>query len=134
MGDQWGAASSMDFYHDTLFVVYGDTADGQFVNNLAKFIGSSYVDSCGAPVGISAIAPPDRTVLLAWPDASGNWTVAGAAPGMQPVFISDAAGRVTLRALARVPTDTALSIDVGVLAPGAYVIRIGDRSAKVLVQ
>ena len=132
-GEQWGGAISMDFYHDTLFIACGDTADGQFVNNAAKFVGSSYVDSCGAPVGISTTAVVDHSRFLAWLDASGQWFVTGATPGIQPLFLSDAAGRVALRSQVRVPVDAPLRIDPGTLAAGAYMLRIGDRSAKVLV-
>ncbi|MBK7554027.1 MAG: hypothetical protein IPI55_05390 [Flavobacteriales bacterium] len=132
-GEQWEGAYSMDFYYDTLFVACGDTADGQYVNQGAKFIGTSYVDSCGAPMGIPAIAVPDQSQLIVWPDASGQWSVIGAIPGMQPLVIYDAVGRATLRSQVRVPTDGPFSIDPGVLDRGAYVLSVGDRSRKVLV-
>lgn len=128
-----GGVVSMDFYHDTLFVTSGDTADGQYVNQGAKFIGSSYVDSCGGPVGISTTAVVDHSRFLAWLDASGQWVVTGATPGIQPLFLSDAAGRVALRSQVRVPVDAPLFIEPGALAAGAYVLRIGGRSTKVLV-
>ncbi len=42
-----GVISALEFYHDTLFVACLDSVDNVFANGLARWIGGSYVDSCG---------------------------------------------------------------------------------------
>ena len=85
---------------------------------------------------VVGILSPVGTVpaeLRAWTDVSGHLFVAGATPGMQPLLMCDPTGRVALHMQVRVPSDAPLRIDPGSLAAGAYVLSIGDRSAKVAV-
>ncbi|MBL0036545.1 MAG: hypothetical protein IPP26_12475 [Flavobacteriales bacterium] len=90
---------------------------------------------CIAPtaVGLPNFEATGGSSLLAWVDDGGWWSVMGGTPGLQPLFICDAAGRVVQHAQMRVPSDTPLRFNTASLSPGAYVLRIGERSAKVLV-
>lgn len=86
------------------------------------------VDGCGSLSTGIAPAPPGSRDSLAIPNPThGPLRIAGAEPGA-PVLVRDALGRAVLRA--RLPSDGTL--ELGALPGGAYAIRIGAASVKVI--
>ena len=44
----YGGGGQLEFYNDTLYIACRDTVDGQFVNNLAKYVGDWEFDLCSS--------------------------------------------------------------------------------------
>lgn len=84
-------------------------------------------------VGTPTDPTPSELELLAWPVASDQWMVAGAEAGTQQLWIVDAAGRTVKREQVIVTPDVPLSMEAGDLVPGNYFLRIGDRTAKLVL-
>ena len=124
---QNGGVASMDFYGDTLFVACGDTADGQYMNNSAKFIGTSYADTCSGPVGISEAAVVSLT--LAPNPATDQITFSGL-PGTGPwsIQLFDLEGRA--HAIRTEAKGEGLILLRGALAAGCYTLVIAADDAR----
>ncbi len=118
---QNGYVSSMDFYGDTLFVACGDTADGQYVNNSAKFIGVSYVDTCGSPVGLSENNGHARPLVLlnsvAYSGQPLHLTVDGS---VSSILLYSSEGRLVKASQVQGPGSIHLGVDA--LASGTYIV------------
>lgn len=84
-------------------------------------------------VGTPPEPMPSGSDLLAWPVAAGQWLVAGAEPGEQLLWIVDAAGRIARREQVLVTPEAPLRLEAGDLAPGSYALRIGDRTARLVM-
>lgn len=85
-------------------------------------------------VGVPALDDGDNTELAAWLTSTGEWSVSGAVSGAQILTIDDAAGRLVFRSMVRVVPDGSLRFDPGDLSPGLYLLRVGTRATKVLIQ
>ena len=119
---QNGGVSSMDFYHDTLFVACGDTADGQYMNKAAKFVGSSYVDSCSAPLGFDLVTEAWTWLILTPNPATTSMSIKYTGPTARTLQIHDILGRTVLQ----VAYTRNAPLDVSPLAPGTYTLRLYD--------
>lgn len=86
------------------------------------------VDGCGALSTSVTEANGDRSLLLAPNPTTGMVRVTSTSPGAS-VAICDAAGRAVLHSVT-ITKDGQL--DLGALAPGLYMLRIGERMAKVV--
>ena len=83
----------MDFYQDTLYIGCGQIAEGQEVNGVARFIGSSYQEECAATgiqetvtnVGLRVLSPRPGTIVLT-----------GLSDGPHALRVYDAQGRLVL--------------------------------------
>ena len=116
----------MAFYQDTLFVACGYLADGDSVHLAAKFVGTSYSDTCSGPVSVPLIEDPIRTLVRH--DASAQELVVSATAHCD-VTIVDAVGHV----LGRRKGLTVRFSTVG-WASGVYVVHIsGQRSQRIVV-
>ncbi|HQV37964.1 MAG: hypothetical protein IPO60_08960 [Flavobacteriales bacterium] len=88
-----GFVSAMDFYQDTLYIGCGQIAEGQEVNGVARFIGSSYQEECAATgiqetvtnVGLRVLSPRPGTIVLT-----------GLSDGPHALRVYDAQGRLVL--------------------------------------
>ncbi|MBL7980423.1 MAG: T9SS type A sorting domain-containing protein [Flavobacteriales bacterium] len=128
-----GGALSMDFYRDTLFVACGVTADDQFVNFGAKFIGDSYVDSCGTAVGMLEDTSP-TSELRVWQSASSELSLVGLPKGVQQVRLFDATGKDLLRQMVRSLGSGTDRIVIPALASGIYFVQIDNYTVKFLYE
>lgn len=128
-----GGALSMDFYRDTLFVACGETADDQFVNYGAKFIGGSYVDSCGTAVGMLERTSP-TVEMRVWQTASRELSLIGLSKGEQQVRLFDATGKNLLRQMVRSVGSGTDRIVLPALASGIYFIQIDGYTIKFLYE
>jgi hypothetical protein len=138
-----GGAVRVAFYQDTLFAtLYGDSADGVFVNRLAKFIGESYFDTCSGPVGISE---PDIATQAFQPRleylGDDQWVIAGLEDGQYELELFDAVGRLLFRTGSRVADGRTEIFHTHSIALGTYVVRAastmpGKRTAgiKLLIE
>jgi hypothetical protein len=123
---QNGGVASMDFYGDTLFVACGDTADGQYMNKAAKFIGTSYADTCSGPVGVPAFES-QADMQVAYNAVLGLITVQASVFG--EVVVIGPLGQVVARTRGR-----NLHVPTAGWSPGIYMVRAeGHRAHKVLV-
>lgn len=123
---------SMEFYHDTLFVACRDSADGQYMNRGAKFIGASYVDTCGAPLGLADdLVRIDK--LRVWQTAIGELSIHGLAPGMRSIALFDAAGRSVIEQFVRVDGSTPVNLRIPILASGVYSLKSGTTTARCVI-
>lgn len=112
-----GGAMSIAFYHDTLFVACGWLADGDSVNQAARFIGASYIDSCSGPLSTNSPLPlpeaervfpnPATSVIRFTPPFSRN----------EQAVIVDALGRIVVSLSGRVP-----EFDVTAWPRGMYTV------------
>lgn len=131
-GDLIPEVYGMAFYQDTLFVACMDSADGQFVNKGAKFIGSSYVDSCGAPVGM--FEERERADgMRAWQSAGGELTIEGLAPGLHAIDLFDAAGRNVNQQLVPSVGVGPVNVRIPALASGVYSVNSGTATARCVI-
>ncbi|MBK8340218.1 MAG: hypothetical protein IPK99_09645 [Flavobacteriales bacterium] len=107
---------SIAFYQDTLYASCFINADGINVNCAARFIGSSYADTCGVWVGLEEITeePP---LLYPQPAQAGSW-VHGLPQGTTRVHVVDRLGRSWQSGA---PQERALLLPI-TLPPGAYVL------------
>lgn len=87
----------------------------------------------GSVVGSDDQHSGDDSALLVRADGSSSWLVTGASSGTQTLIICDAAGRSLMRSNVVILAETPYRVDIGKLAKGVYVLRIGDRSTKILV-
>ena len=116
----------MAFYQDTLFVACGYLADGDSVHLAAKFVGTSYSDTCSGPVSVPLIEDPIRTLVRH--DASAQELVVSATAHCD-VTIVDAVGHV----LGRRKGLTVRFSTVG-WSTGVYVVHVsGQRSQRIVV-
>ncbi|HQV51003.1 MAG: hypothetical protein IPI00_07530 [Flavobacteriales bacterium] len=96
-GEIEGRVETIAFYHDTLF--YGSQSnpnvDGVFTNHMARYLGSTYADTCSLPVGV----PTEFTVqeqLVIWQGGgAGTLQISGFKKG-DVLYIHDALGRQVL--------------------------------------
>ncbi|MBK7384260.1 MAG: hypothetical protein IPI81_13175 [Flavobacteriales bacterium] len=129
-----GGVYGMDFYGDTLFVTCGDSVDGVFVNKAAKFIGTSYEDTCSAPVGIAEHEPSTggAVIHMIGPD---QFVMDGLPMGKQTVRVFDASGRLVLEQVKMTDGTTDATFALPHCASGVYAVQVpGWLNAKVLVQ
>ncbi len=122
----------MDFYRDTLFITCGYIADGDSVNLAAKFVGTDYIDSCAASVGIGEIVPPGAVTPTIAQTADGQWQVSGLSAGQHPYVVIDALGRLVQNG--SLPGGDRSVIPTNDLKMGVYLVRVvGFPAQKVLL-
>ncbi len=124
------AISCFDFFHDTLFIGCGANADGQLVNGVARFIGSSYQEECATTgisesetdVGLQVLSPRPGTIVLS-----------GLSDGEHVLRVYDAQGRLVLRKQANSITGRTGEIEIlGHQGPlretlmGLYIIQVDE--------
>ncbi|MBS1568631.1 MAG: hypothetical protein JST45_04235 [Bacteroidetes bacterium] len=122
----------MDFYRDTLFITCGYVADGDSVNLAAKFVGTSYIDSCGAPVGIAEHEQPVAPAPTIIQTADGQWQVLGLGAGQHPYMVMDALGRIIEKGsvIGAGPS----IIPTGGLCAGVYMVCIEGHAAQRVIK
>lgn len=127
-------ANALAFYYDTLFVQCGDTADGQFVNQVAKFVGTDYADTC-ATVGmleVNGFGP----AMLVYPNpvqVGGSVQVSALPQGTAALQIMDMVGRVLAVKELR-STDSRVELSLADLMPGSYLVGLDGLWSVVVVQ
>ena len=116
----------MAFYQDTLFVACGYLADGDSVYLAAKFVGTSYADSCSGPVGVPAFER-QADMQVAYNAVLGSITVQASEFG--EVVVIGPLGQVVARTRGR-----NLHVPTAGWPPGIYMVHAeGHRGHKVLV-
>jgi hypothetical protein len=113
------------FFHDTLFYASAidPFADGTNTNHVGKFIGSSYADTCGLPVGLIDARSAEMGVQLHPNPATAHIELSGCTI-TDVVQILDATGRVMSTMVLRLGS----RINVEWLGPGCYFVRVLDKS------
>jgi hypothetical protein len=86
---------TMSFFHDTLYVGCGLTADGVPSNGAAKFIGSTFQEECST-VGVEEVAAPVDGFRIAT-EATGAIALLGLADGPHAVRVYDPEGRLLVQ-------------------------------------
>ena len=110
--------NAIEFFHDTLFVAPYVLLYGVDVNSAAKFVGTSYTDSCSAAVGVEE--PRDgASAIHIWPNPTSD-VIHMNNPRSGRVSITDATGRQVMAA--SLPANGTL--DVSALASGCYMLRL----------
>jgi len=129
LGGTLNGANAMTFFHDTLYIGCNQYADGELVNGVARFIGSSYQENC-ATTGIAEAVPvTGMQVLPAGPEAI---VLTHLTDGPHALKVYDAEGRLVLD---RHVHSSAGRSDEVQLDPGnaLYILRVdGVRTAKFI--
>ena len=137
-GSQWCSlggsldfgVSRMAFYHDTLYVGCGPNADGQLVNGVARFIGSSYEEEC-APTAVAEVMPAHGFGIL--PQGSGGVILTGLADGSHVVQVLDVQGRLLSTRSLRSQSGRSEEMLLRQQSNALYIIRIdGQFAAKYI--
>jgi hypothetical protein len=116
----------MAFYYDTLFVSCGYLADGDSVRLAAKFVGTSYADTCSGPVGLFELEK-QVGVQIGYNAELDLITVQ--APEAGEVNVFGPLGHVITRVRGR-----SLLISTAGWSPGVYFVRVdGHPAHKVVV-
>jgi hypothetical protein len=118
----------MAFYQDTLFVACGYLADGDSVRLAAKFVGTSYADTCSGPVGIAGTAA--EVLLSLAPNPATDQITFSGLPGTGPwsIQLFDLEGRA--HAIRTEAKGEGLILYRGDLAAGCYTLVIAADDAK----
>jgi len=124
--------TAMAFYHDSLYVgCGGPNADGQLVNGVARFIGSSYQENC-ADVGI-AEAVQENGELHVLPTAPGSIALTGLSDGPHELRVYDAEGRQVVSNQIHSTGGRSDEVDMQQCRSALYIIRVdGVRSVKFI--
>jgi hypothetical protein len=127
-GSQWcGLGNSFDntimsgcIYKDTLYIGGGfRTIDGDSVNHIAKWIGGSYVDTCGV-VGVDE--PVENNLLNIYPNPnSGIFTIDIENLNEANLVIYNLSGQIVLQ---KKLTQNLTSIDLTKFAKGMYFVKV----------
>ncbi len=132
-GDFIGSGSGimdMAFYQDTLFTALsGTSVDGIDVQGAAKFIGSSYMDECGAAIGVDEVALPDIGLCLFPNPTWGPLHIRVENDGPHVLRVLDIAGR-TVRVMFRSSVARMYMLDLSHLAIGTYSVEVTDGRGK----
>ena len=128
---------AMSFYHDTLYVGCGHLADGVVSNCAAKFIGSTYQETCGT-TGIEEVTKEVGLQVLS--QRPGTIALTGLSDGPHTLQVYDAQGRLVQSK--QVYSNAGRTGEVGFLGHqgplrealmGLYIIRVdGARTAKYI--
>lgn len=125
---------SMAFYQDTLFIAtINDSLDGEFTNRAAKFIGTSYADSCSGPVNIPEPATSSfLSILYDVQTSSLSFTLQSSIANFLDADLQlfDPLGRLVLAKEFR-PNEP---VSVATLPSGVYVARVSDKQGILAVQ
>jgi len=68
-----GYCTTMDFYHDTLFVKAGDTLNGQFTNFIIRSKGVLQIDTCSTPLSINESIALNENNIHIFPNPAQNY-------------------------------------------------------------
>ncbi|QQR85068.1 MAG: T9SS type A sorting domain-containing protein [Flavobacteriales bacterium] len=136
-GAQWcglggtldGPVNSIAFYHDTLYAACFHNADGIDVNCAAKFIGSSYADTCGVPVGL-AEQPSTNDQPLLWPNPASEFVTVSGQRRAATAFVYNALGRLVLVS----DLHQSNRIDVRDLSGGMYLLVVRNAQGRGLAR
>lgn len=124
----------MDFYRDTLFITSGHLVDGDTVNLAAKFVGGSYIDSCGAPVHIGEYIVLDKGKELSWSDQhDGTALVQGLPRGILPYTIFDAMGGFIEQGMLSSDAVSPVRVRIPPSATGLYLFQVGTQVVHFLI-
>lgn len=110
---------AMDFYHDTLFVACGWIVDADSVYKNAKFVGSTYPDTCSGPVGIGEGGSWHQSVVL-YPNPTNEHFVLTGFMGIRMIEFFDTQGRKLRSILVQADEP----INIADLTTGLYTIRL----------
>lgn len=123
--------TAMAFYHDTLYVGCGPNIDGQSVNGVARFIGSTYQENC-AEVGIAEATRSEDALHVLAP-RPGTIVLTGLSDGPHELRIYDAEGRVVLMKQVFSASGQTNEIDVQQYGSALYIVRVdGLQTAKFI--
>lgn len=139
-GDRWCAfngsmdpflgAVTMGFYRDTLFVGCGNSADGQPVNHLVRYIGDSWGDTCSVPMGDLGMGIADLTGLQEPPHladlGNGQYRILGAASHGE-LRVYDAMGRLQRTFALHAGPDGTEPFSLADLPSGCYVLDLAGQ-------
>lgn len=128
----WNVVSSIEYYHDTLFIATGLTIDGDSVNCIAKWVGGAYSDTCGVPMSIHE-EHNDHIAMAAIPIGAGRWVIDGLRDGRHDVLVIDALGRTVRTKSVMVMHGRSEPLDLHGLRPGIYSITTGGSAVRVIV-
>lgn len=122
-GDLQGPVDAIEFFHDTLYAGPNHNAEGVWVDCGARFIGTSYFDSCSGPMAVTTTSPPTEH-LQAWWSSSNSIVVSGLPDGANELQIVDVMGKAVLAAQVAGTNDAHVKLAVPALSPGIYFIRV----------
>jgi hypothetical protein len=111
---------TMTFFHDTLYVGCGLTADGMDSNGAAKFIGSTFQEECST-VGVEEPSKPNNSFHAFSPEP-GVVSLLGLADGPHEVRIYDAEGRLVVQQRISSHADRSDDLFLGDQGSALYVI------------
>lgn len=121
------AVNSIAFLNDTMFAACWDTADGQPVNHLAKFIAPTYEGNCSVPMTVDGTG---RVHLELETLGDAGYRLRGHS-GSSTGYVVDATGRCT----AVLNIHGELPFTLPARTPGSYVLHIpGSGSHKLILQ
>ena len=119
------------FYHDTLYVGCGVTADGIASNGAAKFIGSTFQEQCST-VEIQDPPTPEGSFRVASLEP-GVVSLLGLADGPHEVRIYDPEGRLVVAKQVNSAAGRSDHVRLSQCVSGLYVIRVdGTHSVKYI--
>ncbi|MBI5217360.1 MAG: T9SS type A sorting domain-containing protein, partial [Bacteroidia bacterium] len=132
-GSQWcalegtfdNAVSSLVFFRDTLYIGCGTTIDGDTVNNIAKWTGGDYVDTCGALGNSLLLEDISSPKLSVFPNPFNNkTTVEFTNPdnSLYKLKISDVTGKI-VRTIDNIKNNK-IELEKGNLLNGFYIIEV----------
>lgn len=119
-----GGCMSFAFLNDTLYANAIQWNTNNYPNDVVRFVGGSWSDTCSAPTAIGE--PLEATTdFSAWLGPSGELIINGLSEGRHNILVRDLAGRTILRAqvTANVAAQVTSAWPVGV-APGLYHISV----------
>ena len=119
---------SMDFYQDTLFVACPNVIHAGTFNGAAKFVGPTYYGACSSPIGVGEFDASHTPFTLSPNPASSSLSITYPGNAASNLVVTDVLGRTVLSgAFAR-----NRAIDVGILAPGTYTLRLFNLLGTVI--
>jgi hypothetical protein len=116
---------TMTFFHDTLYVGCGLTADGVPSNGAAKFIGSTFQEECST-AGVEEVAAPVDGFRIAT-EATGAIALLDLTDGRHAVEVWDAQGRLILSAQLQSEAGRTGALRLGTVDEAVYLVRVDGR-------
>jgi hypothetical protein len=114
---------AVGFLNDTLYLGCSDTVDGVFVNNLARWIGGSFIDTCSAPMSVSEINYENLLVKIYPNPSENNFTISLSENSNYSFEIYNSIGKIFSQGFFRNQTE----INSSSWQSGMYFIRVTDR-------
>lgn len=129
-----GGCMSFAFLNDTLYANAIQWNTNNYPNDVVRFVGDSWSDTCSVPVGVNDLRMPEAR-FSAWLSASNELTVTGLDQGSQDLGIVDLAGRSLWRIrVTPSPQGTVTTPWPAEVPSGFYGITLRGRGAVKLFQ